>query len=138
MSGLRNCRTNLSHKEGGRVAGSSFGPTSRRSRAASRPVSPKLASVAIGSSRAATLHRRHHGVNGTAGEKGSLRLLVLALSLGALLVFAPLWAPLVLAAWTADVVRPLALRFEHALGGRHVAAGLLTVLVVLALAGPLV
>ncbi len=67
-----------------------------------------------------------------------LRLVVLVLSAAALAVFLPLWAPLVLAAWTADLVRPLVKLLERVLRGRRAAAGAITVALVLAIATPLV
>jgi predicted PurR-regulated permease PerM len=54
----------------------------------------------------------------------------------AALVLLALWAPLVLAAWIADLVHPLVRRLERALGGRRAAAGALTVLVVLVVGVP--
>jgi predicted PurR-regulated permease PerM len=61
---------------------------------------------------------------------------VLALTAGAALVFAPLWGPLVLAAWMADLIVPLVRRLERTLGGRRAAAGALSVAVVLSVAVP--
>ncbi len=63
---------------------------------------------------------------------------VAVLGAAAALVVAALWAPLVLAAWIADVVRPIMRRLERAFGGRRAAAGALTVLVVLVVGIPLV
>jgi predicted PurR-regulated permease PerM len=74
-----------------------------------------------------------------AAERAStaLRITVFALAAAAALVFAPLWGPLVLAAWMADLIAPLVHRLEHKLGGRRAAAGALSVAVVLAVAVPL-
>ena len=66
----------------------------------------------------------------------ALRFTVLALSAGAALVFAPLWGPLVLAAWMADLIVPLVRKLERSLGGRRAAAGALSVAVVLSVAVP--
>jgi predicted PurR-regulated permease PerM len=66
----------------------------------------------------------------------AIHVLAAFLAGAAALVFVPLWAPLVLAAWIADLMRPMARRLERALGGRRAAAGALGVLVVLALGLP--
>jgi len=60
---------------------------------------------------------------------GFSRLLTLVLCIGAIAVVSPLWTPIVLAAWLADLLRPSVLRFEKFLGGRRRAAGALMVLV---------
>lgn len=65
-------------------------------------------------------------------------IIVAVLCVAAALVLLALWAPLVLAAWIADLVHPLVLRLERALRGRRAAAGALTVLVVLAVGVPIV
>jgi predicted PurR-regulated permease PerM len=70
--------------------------------------------------------------------QAGFRFAAIALSIAALAVFVPLWAPLVLAAWSADLMRPCVRRLVHALGGRRAAAGLLSVLVVVAIGAPLV
>lgn len=54
-----------------------------------------------------------------------------ALCLAAAAVVAPLWMPLVLAAWFADLLRPAVRRLERILGGRHRAAGAVVVLLAL-------
>jgi predicted PurR-regulated permease PerM len=57
------------------------------------------------------------------------------LSIGALLAFLPLWAPLLLASWMAIIARPLHAKLAGKVRGRSRAAGVVTVmLVVLALA----
>ena len=71
------------------------------------------------------------------GASTALRVTVLALNAAAALVFAPLWGPLVLAAWMADLVAPLVRRLERHLGGRRAAAGALSVAVVVAVTVPL-
>ncbi len=48
----------------------------------------------------------------------------------------PLWPPLVLAAWTAGLMRPLLARFEKGLKGRRRAAAVLSLLLFVALALP--
>lgn len=68
----------------------------------------------------------------------NLRLAVLGLSAAAIAVFVPLWTPLVLAAWTADLVRPMMKLLVRALGGRRALAGAITVGIVLASTLPLV
>jgi predicted PurR-regulated permease PerM len=60
----------------------------------------------------------------------------LALVAAAAVTFLPLWAPLVLAAWVAVMARPLMLKIARATGGRHRAAGALTVLLVMAIFAP--
>jgi predicted PurR-regulated permease PerM len=54
------------------------------------------------------------------------------------LVLAPLWAPLVLAAWFADLSRPAVRKLERVLGGRRRAAGAAVVLVVVGVLLPVV
>src|SRR5450631_3723658 len=61
-----------------------------------------------------------------------------ALCVGALVVFAPLWAPLVLAAWFADLLRPAVGYLERVLRGRRRAAGALVVLVAVGVLVPLI
>jgi predicted PurR-regulated permease PerM len=67
----------------------------------------------------------------------AFRWVVLALVIGAVLTFVPLWAPLVLAAWVATIARPLMLRIAKLTHGRHRAAGVFVVLLMLALFLPL-
>ena len=59
------------------------------------------------------------------------------LCVGALVVFWPLWPPLVLAAWTAALARPLLKRFDRALKGRARAAAALSLMLFVVLALPL-
>jgi predicted PurR-regulated permease PerM len=56
------------------------------------------------------------------------RALAVALSVAAAVVLAPLWAPLVLAAWFADLLRPAVTRLERVLRGRRRAAAAVVVL----------
>ena len=60
------------------------------------------------------------------------------LCIAAALVLVPLWAPLVLAAWFADLLRPVVRNLERVVGGRRRAAGALVVLVLVCVLLPLV
>jgi predicted PurR-regulated permease PerM len=64
--------------------------------------------------------------------------LALALAIATLTVFAPYVAPLVLAAWSADLFGPATRRLERVLGGRRRAAGALIALVTIGVLLPLV
>lgn len=66
-----------------------------------------------------------------------LFVVVLLLSFGAFLTLRPFWVPLVLAAWFALLVRPLHDRVGRRLRGKHHAAALATVMLVLAALTPL-
>jgi predicted PurR-regulated permease PerM len=66
-----------------------------------------------------------------------LRWLVLLLCVGALLTLAPLWAPLLLAAWIAIVAHPLHTKLARKFRGSNRAAGVMTVSFVLLMLGPL-
>jgi predicted PurR-regulated permease PerM len=66
----------------------------------------------------------------------ALAWLTFALCMGAAVAMAPLWVPLVLAAWTATIAGPLHRLCQHYLHRRKRAAGLLTVLLVLAILAP--
>lgn len=66
----------------------------------------------------------------------AFRAVVFALVLGAALTFVPLWAPLVLAAWVASMARPLLARVSKLTRGRHKAAGVLVVVLVILLFAP--
>lgn len=72
------------------------------------------------------------------GRRTALRWTVLGLGLGVALTVAQLWAPLVLAAWAAILVRPLHSWLARQVGGRSRAAGVVTVALVLAVLLPLV
>lgn len=66
----------------------------------------------------------------------AFRWVVLILSVGAGAAFFPLWAPLVLAAWTAIMMRPVLLRVAKAIG-RDKAAAFVVVLLVMAMLVPI-
>jgi predicted PurR-regulated permease PerM len=66
----------------------------------------------------------------------AFRVVVFALVAAAAVTFLPLWAPLVLATWVAVMARPLMLKIAKATGGRHRAAGALTVLLVMVIFVP--
>lgn len=68
----------------------------------------------------------------------TLRWIIVSLTAASIYVCWPLWPSLVLAAWTADLVRPLLARFERRLRGRRRAAAALSLLLFLVLALPLV
>ena len=51
-----------------------------------------------------------------------LSILSAALCVASVVILAPWWAALVLAAWCADLLRPLVGRLERPLGGRRLAA----------------
>lgn len=67
-----------------------------------------------------------------------LRWIALLFCAAALVVLWPLWPPLILAAWTATLVRPLLERFDHFLKGRRRAAAVLSLMLFLLLVLPLV
>jgi predicted PurR-regulated permease PerM len=71
-------------------------------------------------------------------NKRALRVVVLALVALALYAVLPLWAPLVIAAWSAVLARPLQQRVQRLVGGRSRAAGVVTVVLVLTVLTPLV
>ncbi len=66
-----------------------------------------------------------------------LRWLLLVLCAASLFVIWPLWPPLLLAAWTASLARPLLVRLERGLKGRRRAAALLSLLIFVLLTLPL-
>jgi len=70
-------------------------------------------------------------------RKTVLRAWTIALVLAAAIAVAPFWAPLVLAAWIADLLAPTVHRFQRALGGRRRGAAALVVVLVVALLVPL-
>jgi predicted PurR-regulated permease PerM len=67
----------------------------------------------------------------------TLRFLTLALVLAAGVTLAPYWAPVVLAAWIADLLRPVARLLQRLLRGRRRAAAAVVVLLVAAVLLPL-
>lgn len=70
-------------------------------------------------------------------KTAALQWSIFALCLGAVYVCWALWPPLVLAAWTAELARPLLVRFERRLRGRRKAATALSLLLFVVLALPL-
>ncbi len=70
-------------------------------------------------------------------RRDPLRLLTLAFLVAGLVVLLPFAVPLILAAWSAEVARPLIARLERALHGRRGAATTVTVLLLVAIVGPL-
>jgi predicted PurR-regulated permease PerM len=58
-------------------------------------------------------------------------------SIGALLAFLPLWAPLLLASWMAIIARPLHAKLAGKVHGRSRAAGVVTVMLVVVALAPL-
>jgi predicted PurR-regulated permease PerM len=67
-----------------------------------------------------------------------MRVLAIALCTAtALLVIAPLWAPLVLAAWCADLLRPVVSKLEKLLGRRRRGAAAVVALLALAVLVPI-
>jgi len=67
-----------------------------------------------------------------------MNVLAVAFCVAAVWILAPLWAPLVLAAWFADLLRPTVRKLERHLGGRRRAAGVLTLLVAVGILAPLI
>ena len=68
-------------------------------------------------------------LSGSMPSMRPMSTLAAGLSVVTFVVLAPLWAPLVLAAWVADLLRPAVRRLERLFGGRRRAAGALIVLV---------
>src|SRR5688572_28183003 len=68
----------------------------------------------------------------------ALRWATLLLGATALWLCWPLWPALVLAAWTASLLRPLMARLERRLKGRRLSAAILTSVVGLVIAVPVV
>lgn len=66
-----------------------------------------------------------------------VRVVAALLGIGALFMLAPLWAPLVLAAWFADLALPLVRSFERLLRSRRRGAAAVVVLLVLTVVVPL-
>ncbi len=74
----------------------------------------------------------------TTPQMTPLHWLTLGLVAVSFLVIWPLWPPLVLAAWTAALTRPLLLKLERVLKGRSRAAAVLSLMIFVILALPLV
>jgi predicted PurR-regulated permease PerM len=70
-------------------------------------------------------------------ERTALKWVTLALATGAAVTLAPLWAPLVLAAWFAHLVEPLVQRFQRRVGGRRRIAAWVVIALVFAILVPL-
>jgi predicted PurR-regulated permease PerM len=68
----------------------------------------------------------------------TMRALAAVLAIVAAATLAPFWAPLVLAAWIADLLSPVVHRLERAFGGRRRGAAAVAVLLTIALLMPLV
>lgn len=68
-------------------------------------------------------------------SRAPLSLVVVALWLAAVVVLLPFTVPIVLAAWVSLLGRPLLAVLERALRGRHVAAGVLTTVLVVVVVG---
>lgn len=66
----------------------------------------------------------------------AFRIVVCALVFCAALAFVPIWAPLVLAMWVATMARPMLRRLTRAMRGRERAAGILVVVLVMAILVP--
>jgi predicted PurR-regulated permease PerM len=66
-----------------------------------------------------------------------MRVLTAALCVAAAVILAPLWAPLVLAAWFADLLHPAVRRLERVLRGRRRAAAAVVVLLAIGVLLPL-
>ncbi len=76
-------------------------------------------------------------LDGSWSTDSALRWTIIGLAAASVYVCWPLWPPLVLAAWTAALARPLLLRVERWLKGRGRAAAALSVLIFLFMALPL-
>jgi predicted PurR-regulated permease PerM len=70
-------------------------------------------------------------------ERKALRFVAFGLVLAAVVTIAPFWVPLVLAAWTADLLQPSMRRLQAWLGGRRRGAAAIVVLLVVAALVPL-
>jgi len=74
----------------------------------------------------------------TDSRRSALRVVTLVLFAGGALAVAPFWAPLVLAAWIADLLSPLVRRFQRRLGGARRGAAAIVVLLAFVVLVPLV
>jgi predicted PurR-regulated permease PerM len=79
-----------------------------------------------------------HEPSGVRPSLSAITVLTVLLCLAAAFLVAPLWVPLVLAAWFADLLGPAVRRLEALLGGRRRAAGALIVLLAVCVLLPLV
>lgn len=70
-------------------------------------------------------------------RRNAFRAVTLALAVLAAVAIAPFWAPLVLAAWLADLLAPLVRRFRRLLGGERRGAAAIVVLLALVVLAPL-
>jgi predicted PurR-regulated permease PerM len=70
-------------------------------------------------------------------QRRALRLVALGLAVAAIFVVAPLWLPLLLAAWIADLVQAPLRTLQRRLGGRRRGAAALVVLLIVAVLVPL-
>lgn len=68
----------------------------------------------------------------------AIRIAAVIAALAALAMLVPMWAPLVLAAWIAGLMKPLAKRLTNRLGGRSRAAGTLTIGLLILMMAPVV
>ena len=66
-------------------------------------------------------------------SKGALALVLGVLVLAGLITLVPLWAPLLVAGWTAELARPVAHRLERLFGRRRIAAGITSALLIVVL-----
>jgi predicted PurR-regulated permease PerM len=72
----------------------------------------------------------------TASERKTLNLLTLVLVAGTVAIVLPLFAPILLAAWAADLLQSFVRRLQRVLGGRRRGAAAIVVLLLLALLLP--
>jgi predicted PurR-regulated permease PerM len=70
-------------------------------------------------------------------ELKRFRWVVAVLAILAAIVFFPFWSPLIMAAWTAHLARPLVERLERSFGGKRSLAAIVTLLIVLLVIVPL-
>lgn len=71
-------------------------------------------------------------------QRAAMRLVTLGLVVAAAMTLAPFWAPVVLAAWFADVLQPAVRELQRLLGGKRRGASAIVVLLVVAALVPLV
>lgn len=73
-----------------------------------------------------------------AAPAAALRVVAIGLSVAAATFFVPFWAPLVLAAWFADLFGPAQRRLERGLGGKRRGATIVVVVFVIAVLAPVI